>query len=139
MNHVTKIEQERIRKRVLKKNLIKFFQLEKKKIIREHNGTNYDLYISDHFVDRIAERHLEGNIVVLKNMVWYFMETLYYGTKQDNKTYIIRIKDIGIAFSITEGTITETRQAVVKTVYDIDKDDWYCDEDIELKPSNLIK
>ncbi|MDD5151283.1 MAG: hypothetical protein PHC28_12555 [Flavobacterium sp.] len=72
-------------------------------------------------------------------MIEYFMDVFYYGTSQEDKTYIIRIKNLGIAFSITEGTITETRQAIVKTVYDIDKDEWYCDEDIELKPTNLIR
>ncbi|MFA6199295.1 MAG: hypothetical protein WC679_02650 [Bacteroidales bacterium] len=130
---------EKIRKQVLRKRLTEYYRQGKKQIVAECNGDSLDLYISDHFVDRIVERKLEDNAVVINNMIQYFMRTIFYGTKQDNKSFIIKIKNLGIAFAINDGDISKHRQVIVKTIYDIDKDSWFCDEEIELKPTNLIR
>ena len=113
------------------KRLEEYFKKSKKDIAKH----NLDLYFSDHFIDRIIDRNLDADINYIRQIVEYFMIYVYYGSEQNNRRYLLQLKNLKVGVTIySKDTrfVTQHRTCVVKTVFNSDEE-WECDETLELQ------
>ena len=118
------------------RKLEEYFQTSKKSIAKDC----LDLYFSDHFIDRIIDRNLDSDINYIRQIVEYFMTYVYYGSEQNNRRYLLQLKNLKVGvviYSKDTRFVTQHRTCVVKTVFNSDEE-WNCDETIELQ-SNYKK
>ncbi len=130
INHRTQVMLNRSRAKL-------YFNEQRKLLLKQYEGsTSMDLYISSHFLDRVAERRLVEDMGYMVNMLNYFMRTIFYGTTQCNKSYTLKVHNLRVGVAIVDNHyVTLHRAIIVKTVFDKDVDEkgWYSDETIELR------
>ena len=95
-----------------------------------------DLYISPHFIDRVAERRLVGDLPFIVNLLSYFLHQVFYNTTQCNKNFTLKIHNLRVGVSIVDNHyVSKHRAIIVKTAFDRDEDEkgWFSNEVVEVK------
>lgn len=108
---------------VVKKERHAFIQL------MEKIGMLHQIYPSKHFFERVVERNLETVDVgiMLVPIIRDFRETTF-----NVRSYCVKWKQFRLFAKISVGSVTNRRQLVLKTIYDIDVDESNFDVVVQL-------
>lgn len=92
------------------------------------------IYISDHAIQRMAERDLDKDVPFVVGACRYFINEVFDKVTYESRDYKIKFRGLVIALSIETRKINEKigRQVVLKTVFAHDTD-FSVDEVITLK------
>ena len=136
-NRVIIVDKKSLDHRLIKKRVELFFKDYKHQLIENNIVQNsLDLYISPHFVERIAERRLYNDVGYIANLLNYFINQVFNATTQCNKNFTLKIHNLRVGVSIVDNHyVTQHRAVIVKTAFDRDEDEkgWFSNEVIEVK------
>lgn len=115
--------------------LDEYFTNQKLKLVKNYEGDRLDINFSRHFLERIIQHKLEKDLSYIMSMVECFVDNVYYHTSHTNRRYLLNTRHLRIGVSISTGAVSNRRYCVICTVYPDDKENWYNDETINLKPT----
>jgi hypothetical protein len=91
-----------------------------------------NLYISEHFVERMCQRKLTQDQKLIASIIIHFMNVIFDKTTFTYHKYKIGGKNLKLCISVEFSKKFNRHIAIVKTAYDVDNE-YEFDEVIELK------